>query len=158
METFNIFILLRQSDFVDCFSKHFPKADYISYFLTCPPFFWKKVQIQKIGLLYTSRILNFQIPSYRNSASGNLCREYNLKSEAVLYTSMIIAALFKVIKKLKGSKCPMREKQPRKHECQKCFQYHTNIIYGVHFYKIKKRGQRIVCTVFLHLYFKKFYT
>ena len=110
MEPFNNFILLRQSDFVDCFSKHSPKADYISYFLTCPPFFGKKVQIQKIGLLYTSRILNVQIPSYQNSTSGNLCREYNLKSEAVLYTSMIIAALFTIIKKLKGSKYPIREK------------------------------------------------
>lgn len=94
---------------MDCFSEHFPKADYISYFLTCPPFFGKKVQIQKIGLLYTLRILNVQIPSYWNSTSGNLCREYNLKSEAVLYTSMIIAA-FKVIKKLKGSKYSIREK------------------------------------------------
>ena len=108
METFNIFILLRQSDFVDCFSKHFPKADYISYFLTCPPFFLEESPNSKNrSFVY---IKNFQIPSYRNSTSGNLCREYNLKSEAVLYTSMIIAALFKVIKKLKGSKCPMREK------------------------------------------------
>lgn len=44
-------------------------------------------------------------------------QRYSLKSAAVLYTSTIIAVLLKVMKKLKGSKCPIREKEPRKHEC-----------------------------------------